>query len=121
MFFDPMPTPAGRSGRVATYLGIIGWLFLIASGGFYIASRAVTNDDYVSTSLRIACGWLAGISVVFLLLGVLFCASGVTKLMNGVPDPGMTAIIIGFALNGLPMVVVFGIAAYQKVAEKLAH
>ena len=121
MFFDPMPTPAGRSGRVAVGLGLIGWLFLLIAGGLYAGSLSIPEDEYVSTSLRIACGWMTGVSVIFFLLGVLFCAAGVIKLMNGVPDPGMKSIVIGFALNGLPMVIVFGIAAYQKVAEKFAH
>ena len=121
MFFDPMPTPAGRSGRVAVYLGIVGWLLLLIAGGLYASSRAIPEDEYVSTSLRIACGWVTGVSVIVFLLGVLFCASGVILLMNGVPDPGLRSIIIGFALNGLPRVIVFGVAAYLKVAEKFGR
>ena len=115
LFRDPIPTPAARCGRAAVVAGLAGWAFLAAAGTLYVGSRAVLPDEYLSKSLRIAGGWTVGPAIVAFLAGTVSAAAGVTRQMNGVPDPGLRVIVVGFVLCDLPMVVVAGFAAYDKV------
>ena len=120
IFYDPLPTPAGRSGRASILTGLIGWGILSVAAGFWGTCLAVESggDLNLATSLRVLAGWVAGLCVICYFLGVMLAASGVTKLMNGVPDPGFRSVALGFAVNGLPMLLVAAAAAYDKYGRK---
>jgi hypothetical protein len=118
--YDPIPTPAGRSGRVAVFAGFAGWALLAVAGTLWITSMTLGLDESgLATSLRVAAGWIAGGCVVIYLTGMLFSASGATLLVHGVPDSGLRAVTLGFALNGLPMVLIGVAAAYDKFLRPL--
>ncbi len=119
LFTDPIPTPAARAGRAAVVAALLGWVSLAAAGGLYLMSLRAQPDEHLATSFRVACGWAVGPAIVAFLVGTIAAAAGVTRQMNGVPDPGLKVILVGFALNGLPMVLVAMGAAYDKVGRKL--
>lgn len=123
IYYDPLPTPAGRSGRSGVTAGLIGWAILLLAGALYAGSLYMDAEDNLTlgTNLRVAAGWLSGICVIAFFAGILFAAAGVTKQMNGIPDPGMRAVLLGFALNTLPMLLVAAGAAYDKYGRKLAE
>jgi len=123
IYYDPIPTPAGRSGRSGVTAGLIGWAILILATLLYGLSlhQDELDNPALGTSLRVAAGWVAGFCVVAFFIGILFAAAGVTKQMNGVPDPGMKAVLLGFALNMLPMLLVAAGAAYDKYGRKLTE
>lgn len=115
ILYDPIPTPAGRSGRVAMVIGFGGWAILAVAAGLWVTSMTLEDDaPSLATSLRVAGGWVAGFCVVLYFAGILFAASGVTQFMNGVPDPGFKAVALGFILNGLPMGLIAAVAAYDR-------
>ena len=115
ILYDPLPTPAGRSGRTAMVVGFVGWVILTVAAVLWFASMPLEDDaPSLATSLRVAGGWVAGLCVICYFAGILLAASGVTQLMNGVPDPGLRAVVVGFALNGLPMVLIAAAAGYDK-------
>ena len=122
ILYDPLPTPAGRSGRAAMVVGFVGWVILTAAAALWFASMPLEDDaPSLATSLRVAGGWVAGLCVVCYFAGVLLAASGVTQFMNGVPDPGFKAVALGFVLIGLPMAEAFAGRAkdFTKAAEGL--
>ena len=123
IYYDPLPTPAGRSGRSGVTAGLIGWAILLVAALLYALSlqQDAQENPAMGTSLRVAAGWVAGFCVIAFFIGILFAAAGVTKQMNGVPDPGMKAVILGFALNMLPMLLVAAAAAYDKYGRKLVE
>ncbi len=115
ILYDPIPTPAGRSGRVSMVIGFVGWAILAVSAGLWLSSMTLEDDaPSLATSLRVAGGWVAGVCVVLYFAGILFAASGVTQFMNGIPDPGFKAVALGFALNGVPMGLIAAVAAYDR-------
>jgi hypothetical protein len=118
IIYDPLPTPAGRSGRASMITGFVGWVILILAALVWGTSLFVEEANLnLSNNLRVIAGWIAGVCVVCYFIGILLAANGVTKLMNGIPDPGMKSIILGFALNGLPMILVALAAGYDKYAR----
>lgn len=119
LFTDPIPTPCARCGRAAIVAGLVGWFCLAVAGGLYAASLATADDEMLSTSVRVAGGWVVGPAVVAYLVGTLWAAAGVTRQMHAVPDPGLKLVVAGFLLNGLPMFLVAAGAAYDKVGRKL--
>jgi hypothetical protein len=53
--YDPIPTPAGRSGRVAVFAGFAGWALLAVAGTLWITSMTLGLDESgLATSLRVA-------------------------------------------------------------------
>ncbi len=120
ILYDPIPTPAGRSGRLAVLAGFGGWAVLAVAGALWFMSMALGIDESgLATSLRVAAGWIAGGCVIIYLTGILLSASGATLLVHGVPDSGLRAVVLGFALNGLPMVLIGIAAAYDKYLRPL--
>jgi hypothetical protein len=119
IFYDPIPTPAGRSGRASMQTGMIGWVIMLVAGAFWGLSLYLEAETpSFATSARVIGGWIAGGCVICYFIGILLAASGITKLMNGIPDPGMKAIVLGFAFNGLPMVLVVLAGAYDKYGRR---
>lgn len=115
ILYDPLPTPAGRSGRAAMVVGFVGWVILSVSATLWFTSMPLEEDaPSLATSLRVAGGWVAGLCVICFFAGVLLAASGVTQLMNRVPDPGYRAIVLGFVLNGLPMALIAAAGTYDR-------
>ena len=115
ILYDPIPTPAGRSGRAAMVVGFVGWVILAVAATLWFASMPLEDDaPSLATSLRVAGGWVAGLCVICYFAGILLAASGVTKFMNSVPDPGFRAVALGFVLNGLPMALIAAAATYDR-------
>lgn len=115
ILYDPLPTPAGRSGRTAMVVGFVGWVILAVAAVLWFTSMPLEDDaPSLATSLRVAGGWVAGLCVICYFAGILLAASGVTQFMNGIPDPGFKAVVLGFALNGLPMALIAAAAAYDR-------
>ncbi|OWK34496.1 hypothetical protein [Fimbriiglobus ruber] len=117
---DMFPTPAGRYGQWSIISGLIGWVLVLVGGGLFWAGRSIGDDDQNLASLLIDFGrTFNGLAAVAWLLGVIFAAAGVTMIMNKVPDPGWRWIIIGFVVNGAPMVLVAGYVGYLKVTGQI--
>ena len=114
ILYDPLPTPAGRSGKLAVLVGFAGWVALSVAAGLWLTGLSLADDPGLTTGLRVAGAWVAGGCLVGFFAGILASASGVTKLMNGVPDPGLKAVVLGFALNGLPMALIAAAGAYDR-------
>ena len=115
---DPMPTPAGRAGRTAGWVGLAAWALLAAGAAFYSAGQG-HDDVRIGGGLDRTGRVLIGLGVVALLAGMGFVAAGFTRLMNGVPDPGLKWVVGGLVVNGLPMVGVAGYAAALLVMAKV--
>ena len=121
LFRDPIPTPAARCGRVAIVAGLAGWCALIVAVALYLGSLAVADDVRLQATFRTAAGWMVGPAIVAFLVGTVAAAAGVTRQIHSVRDPGLSLIVAGFLVNGLPMVLVAGGAAYDKVAPKIVE
>ena len=107
-FLDPMPTPAGRAGRTAVWVGLVAWVLFAAGAAFYLAGQG-HDDARIGGGLDRTGRVLIGLGVVALLIGMGFVAAGFTWLMTGAPDPGLRWVVGGLAVNALPMV---GVAVY---------
>lgn len=116
--FDPMPTPAGRAGRTAMWIGLIAWGLLATGAAFYFAGQD-HEDVRIGGGLDRTGRVFIGLGVVALLFGMGFVVAGFTQLMNGVPDPGLKWVLGGLLVNGLPMIGVAGYVLAIQVMAKL--
>ncbi|MGL6072620.1 MAG: hypothetical protein ACRC8S_00535 [Fimbriiglobus sp.] len=122
IYYDPIPTPAGRSGRASMTTGMIGWAIMLVASIFWVVSMQLEAESpNLAKSASVTSGWIAGGCVICYFIGILLAASGITKLMNGIPDPGMKSIVLGFVFNGLPMVLVALAAAYDKYGKSFTE